>query len=230
MCFSCAIDLADPAPTPALPEVGIDVGLESFLTTSAGEQVANPRHFRNGQAVLTKRSRALARKKRGSVRRKKAKLLVAKAHRKVRNQRRDFHYKTARVLVDAPSLIAVEDLRIVNLVRRPQPRPATTEDGAVVYLPNGAAAKTGLTKRIHDAGWGHFPAILRAKAEEAGCVMIAVNPAGTRQACSGCGTLCPKPLSVRWHLGDHCGCSLQRDVNAAKKSLARAGQALRVGT
>lgn len=131
-CFSYVIDVADPVSVPALPEVGIDVGLESFLTTSAGEHVANPRHFREGQTVLTARSQALARKKRGSSRRKKAKLLVAKAHQKVRNQRRDFHHKTARMLVQAHSLIAVEDLRIANLVR------------------NHALAKS-----INDAGWAN---------------------------------------------------------------------------
>jgi len=204
--FSCVVDMPDVLSDAARPEIGIDVGLEHFATTSDGGHIANPRHFRVGQAVLTKRSQSLARKKRGSKRRKKARLLVAKAHRKVRNQRRDFHHKTARVLVDGHGLIAVEDLRIATMVR------------------NHALALS-----ITDAGWGQFLTILSSKAAGAGCTVIAVNPAGTSQACSGCGQRVPKSLSTRWHHCDHCGCSLQRDVNAAKNILTRAGQVLQAG-
>lgn len=229
VCFSCMVEIADPVPNAALPAVGIDMGLEHFLTTSDGEHIANPRHFRIGQEVLTKRSQSLARKKRGSARRKKARLLVAKAHRKVRNQRKDFHHKTARSLIGGHSLIAVEALQVENMVRRPEPQPATTEEGVVVYLPNGAAARAGLNKSITDAGWGQFITILRSKAEGAGCRVIAVNPAGTSQACSGCGVIVPKPLSDRWHECPHCRCSLQRDVNAARNILSRVGQVLQAG-
>lgn len=204
--FSCVVDLPDVAPDVLRPEVGVDMGLEHFATLSTGEHIANPRHFRAGQAVLTKRSQSLARKKRSSKRRKKARLLVAKAHRKVRNQRADFHHKTARTLVDGHGLIAVEDLRIANMVK------------------NHALAKS-----ISDAGWGQFIAILSSKAVGAGCTVIAVNPSGTSQACSQCGAVCPKSLSIRWHLCEHCGCSLQRDANAAKNILARAGQARQAG-
>jgi putative transposase len=180
-------------------------GLEHFATLSSGEHIANPRHFRTGQDVLTRRSQSLARKQRGSKRRRKARLLVAKAHRKVRNLRKDFHHKTARTLVDRHSLIVVEDLRIANMVRNHT-----------------------LALSISDAGWGQFTTIMSSKAAEAGCIVIAVNPAGTSQACSGCGERVPKPLSERWHLCDHCGCSLQRDVNAARNIL-RLGQSRQAG-
>lgn len=203
--FSCVVELPDVAPDSSRPDVGVDVGLEHFATLSSGEHIANPRHFRAGQAVLTRRSQSLARKKRGSKRRKKARLLVAKAHRKARNQRRDFHHKTARTLVNGHSLIAVEDLRIANMVK------------------NHALAKS-----ISDAGWGQFITILNSKAAGAGCTVVAVNPSGTSQTCSGCGTRCPKDLSVRWHTCEHCGCSLQRDVNAARNILAL-GQRVQAG-
>jgi len=229
--FSCVVEVAAPTPNPALPAVGIDVGLEYFATLSDGTHLANPRHLRVSQAALTRRQQALARKKRGSRRRKKARLLVAKAHRKIRNQRKNFHHQTARVLVRGHSLIVVETLQIANLVRRRAPiLGVTADEGTLVYLPNGAAAKAGLNLSIHDAGWGQFLAILRAKAEEAGCVLVAVNPAGTSQMCSGCGARRPKDLSARWHTCTGCGCSLQRDVNAARNTLARAGQALQGGT
>jgi putative transposase len=203
--FSCVVEVPDVTPDTVRPPVGIDVGLEHFATLSTGEHIANPRHFRTGQAVLTRRSQSLARKKRGSRRRRTAKLLVAKAHRKVRHQRRDFHHKTTRMLVASHSVIAVEDLRIANMVQ------------------NHALALS-----ICDAGWGQFITILRSKAVGAGCMVIAVNPSGTSQRCSGCGINVPKPLSERWHLCDHCGCSLQRDVNAARNIL-RLGQSRQAG-
>jgi putative transposase len=228
VCFSCLVDIPDVSPDAAKPAVGIDVGLEHFATLSTGEHIANPRLFRLGQDLLTRRSRTMARKQRGSKRRQKAKLLVAKAHRKVRNQRKDFHHKTAKTLVDGHRLIAVEQLHITNLVRRPAPILATTDAGSSCYAPNGATAKSGLAKSIYDAGWGQFLMILTHKAAEAGVVLVAVNPAGTSQICSGCGAKVPKPLTERWHRCEHCGCFLQRDVNAAFNIL-RAGQARQAG-
>jgi len=225
--FSCVVERADPRPDPALPAVGIDMGLEHFATLSDGTHLANPRHLRVGQTVLVRRQQALARKQRRSQRRKQAKLLLAKAHRKIRNQRKDHHHKTAGSLVQAHRLIAVEAIQIATLVRRPAPILGVTPDaGSEVYLPNGASAKAGLNRSIHDVGWGQFLAILGSKAAEAGCVMVAVNPAGTSQTCSGCGARCPKDLSVRWHTCPHCGCSEQRDVNAARNILARVGKTL----
>lgn len=229
VCFSCVVDAADPVPDASLPVVGIDMGIEYFATLSDGTHIANPRHLQTGRVLLTKRSQAMARKKRGSARRKRAKLLLAKAHRKIRDQRKDFHHKTARILVNTHSLIAVEALRTSNMIRRPAPQPATTEEDTIVYLPNGAASKAGLNKSIGDAGWGTFLELLRVKAEEAGCAVVAVNPAGTSQACSQCGAVAPKGLDVRWHHCVHCGCSLQRDVNAARNILARVGQTLQAG-
>jgi len=223
------VEVADPVSDPALPAVGIDVGLEHFATLSDGTPIANPRHFRAGQAALTRRQQALSRKQRRSKRRRKTKLLVAKAHRKIRRQRQDFHHQTARKLVAAHGLIAVEALRIDPMLRRPKPRLGVdAETGAEVYLPNGAAAKAGLNKSIEDAGWGSFLTILSSKAAEAGCRFVAVAPAGTSQACSGCGVVVPKPLSERWHDCPHCGLSLQRDHNAARNILARAGRAFQV--
>ena len=170
----------------------------------------------------------VSRKQRGSTRRKKARVLLARAHRKVRNQRRDFHHKTARRLVQCQRMIAVEALQTANLVRRPVLQPATTEEGQILYLPNGAAAKSGLNKSIQDAGWGQFLVILAHKAAEAGVLLVRVPPAGTSQTCSGCGSVVPKLLTERWHSCEQCGCSLQRDVNAARNLLAL-GQSAQAG-
>ena len=80
-----------------------------------------------------------------------------------------------------------------------------------------------LAKSIADAGWRAFLRILSCKAAEAGKTVVAVPPAYTSQACSGCGVLVSKGLSVRWHLCPECGTSLQRDQNAALNIL-RLGQ------
>lgn len=83
-----------------------------------------------------------------------------------------------------------------------------------------------LAKSISDAGWGRFLTILTFKAASAGKPVVAVNPALTSQACSGCGVMIQKGLSVRWHSCPTCGTSLHRDHNAAKNIQWR-GQRLR---
>ena len=76
-----------------------------------------------------------------------------------------------------------------------------------------------LAKSISDAGWSAFLGILSFKAVEAGKAVVAVPAAFTSQACSGCGVLVHKGLSVRWHLCPECGTSLHRDHNAARNIL-----------
>jgi putative transposase len=182
----------EPTPLPATGrDVGIDLGLIDFLVTQRGDPVPAPKYFRRGEAILARRQRIRERKKRGSKNRRKAGLLVAKAHRHVANQRKDFHHKTARKLVAAYDAIYHEDLAVRHMVR------------------NHALAKS-----ISDAGWAQFIAILTAKAEEAGCVVVAVNPRGTSQTCI-CGALVPKDLSERWHQCPHCHLSLPRDQVSA---------------
>ena len=72
-----------------------------------------------------------------------------------------------------------------------------------------------MAKSTYDAGWGQFLLILAVKAENAGLRTIPVNPNGTTQDCSNCGQKVPKTLQDRWHSCPHCGCSLDRDHNAA---------------
>jgi putative transposase len=98
--FSCDLGNATKA-TQDDPAVGIDLGLKSFLVTSEGAEVLPPRYYQKAQKKLRRDQRALARKKKGSNRRRKARHRVAKLHEKVANQRRDFHHKQARNLVDA---------------------------------------------------------------------------------------------------------------------------------
>jgi putative transposase len=202
--------------------VGIDMGVASFLTTSDGAHVPNPRHLAAAQERLAAAQQDLARKKRGSTRRKKAAAKVAKLHGKVRRQRLDHAHQTALALVRGHDLIVHEKLQVANMTARPRPRP----DGNGGYEPNGAAAKSGLNKSIHDAGWGIFLRVLAAKAESAGRTVIAVDPRHTSLRCAQCGhTAAGNRASQAEFRCLACGHHVHADVNAARNIL-RAGLAL----
>ena len=214
--FSCEVE-EEPLP-PCEEAVGLDLGLLHFATLSTGETIENPRLYRKGLKRLKGLQQAKDRKKRGSHRRKKAAIALAKAQRRVRNQRRDFQHKAAHALVNRFGLIVFEDLKITNMSKALDPKPDPEHEGQ--YLPNGAAAKAGLNTSILDAGWGHFQALCAAKAESAGRQVVFVNPYHTSQLCSGCGRLVPKTLDQRWHSCE-CGTELDRDHNSAKIILFR---------
>ena len=80
--------------------------------------------------------------------------------------------------------------------------------------------------RSIDAGWGQFQQICKSKAECAGSRVLFVSPKYTSQMCSGCGAIVQKELEERWHQCS-CGCSLDRDHNAAKNILRLGLQALK---
>jgi putative transposase len=84
-CFSCVLDVPPPE-APDRPATAIDVGLEYFATLADGSHVDNPRYVREAEGLLGRRQRQRDRKKRGSKNRRKANLLVAKAHRRIRNK------------------------------------------------------------------------------------------------------------------------------------------------
>src|SRR5579875_2114693 len=108
---------------PTGKQVGIDLGLKEFLTTSEGETVANPRHLRKAEQRLKRLHRRLSRTQKKSKNRAKARKRLAKAHLKVQRQRSEgvpqtpcFARKTANALILSHDLIAYEDLKIRNLV------------------------------------------------------------------------------------------------------------------
>jgi putative transposase len=195
--FSCADVPIQPVPLTG-QETGIDLGLESFATLADGSHIANPRIFRVAEMHLKRAQRRVSRRVKGSHRRRKAVKLLARAHQHVRRARQDFHHKTALALVRQHDTIYHEDLQPANMVKNHH-----------------------LAKSISDAGWSGFLSILSFKAVEAGKTVIAVPAAFTSQACSGCGVLVHKGLSVRWHLCPECGTSLHRDHNAALNILRR---------
>jgi putative transposase len=208
---------------PTQAAVGIDVGIASFLTTSDGQHLANPSWGRAAAARLDTAQQVLARKQKGSNNRQRARDTLAARHCKLANQRHNFHHHAARALVAHHDLLVVEDLRIRNLVRRPAPRPDPDQPGR--HLPNGAAPKAGLNRSIHDAGWGRFVSILRAKAEEAGRVVIDVDARHTSDRCEACGyTATENRASQVVFSCRGCGHTVNADEHAARNIL-RAGLA-----
>jgi putative transposase len=179
----------DEVPTNLLPvtgrQAGIDVGITRFATTSDGEHVDNPRWGRVAAGRLAAAQQRLQRAKRRSKNRDRKREAVAARHRKIGNQRKDFHHKQARELVERYDLLVVEDLQIANMLRRAKSVPDPANPGQ--YLRNGARAKSGLSRSIGDAGWGGFVSILRAKAEDAGRIWIEVDPRHTSDGCEKCG-------------------------------------------
>jgi putative transposase len=168
--------------------------------------------------------RDLSTKQRGSGHRAKAATRVGAIHRKVANQRKDFAHQLSRSLVNHYDLIVHEGLRIPNMVRRPKPR---KEQDSGTFLANGAAAKAGLNRSIHDAGWGQLLWFIAYKAEDAGRELIAVDPRYTSQRCSSCGHVeAANRCSQAEFRCLACGHEVQADVNAAHNIL-RAGRARR---
>jgi putative transposase len=192
--------------------VGIDLGVSKLATLSTGDVIENPKHYHKIEKKLTKSQQSLSRKKRGSNQRKKGAQYIARLHRKVANQRKDYLHQWSRRLVDTYETIVFEDIQPASLSKRAKPK---QDEETGQYLPNGASAKSGLNKSIMDAGWSTFIAMCEYKAEWAGTVQVVkVDPKYTSQVCSSCGTVRKKELSERWHSCE-CGCELGRDHNAA---------------
>jgi putative transposase len=217
--FVCEYEL-DPRVTfhPSEEAVGIDLGVKSFAVLSTGQTIENPRISRQTEERIKEAHRKIHRRKKSSHRRARAKKELSCLYRKVRNRRRDFLHQESHKLVKQYGTLVFEDLQIENMTARPKPK---QDEETGHYLPNGAAAKGGLNKSILDAGWGQFVALCRHKAEEAGGKVVRVSPKNTSQACSGCGRIVKKDLSVRVHSCPHCGLVLDRDENAAINILAR---------
>lgn len=209
---------------PTGKEAGFDLGIRRFLTLSDGEFFGNPRYGKAAATRLASAQQRLSIKKRGSHGRRRARETVARRHRKIANQRRDFHHQTARKLVERYDTLFVEDLNVANMTRRVKARPDPKTSGS--FLPNGQAAKSGLNRSITDAGWGAFISILCAKAEEAGRMVVCVDPRHTSDCCEVCGHAARENRVSERFCCVICGHSADADEHAAR-NVYRAGLALR---
>lgn len=192
-CFSC-----DELAKKLLPQsdkvVGLDVGIKSFLVDSEGNPpIGNPKFLKHSLKELRVKQRKLARAKRGSNRRKDAKLRVAKVYEKITNQRSDFQHKLANEYIKNYGVIVFEKLMIRNMVKN-----------------------HCLARDINDCAWGQFFGYLDYKAEYAGRIIIKDNPRNTSKMCHVCGAINKDlKLSDREWVCQNCGTIHDRDFNAA---------------
>lgn len=190
------------SPKPIKKQIGIDVGIRSFVAESSGQILVAPRHFQSLEQQLIRASRRVSRRLKGSNNRRKAIGRLQRVHLKIADWRSYFTHKLSKHYAESFDLVAVEKLQIKKMT-------------------------TGrMAKSILDAAWGQFLGRIRYKAESAGTTFVEVDPIGTSQECSQCGHCVPKSLSVRTHRCSYCGLTICRDVNAARNILLRALETL----
>jgi len=210
-CFEHVIE-ARPL-VPSGREVGIDVGISNYAALSTNEFIPNGKWDRKGNSEQHHKS--VSSKKKGSKRSRKAVLLLSKSKAKEKRQRDDFLHKQSRKLVNEFGLIALEDLKILNMAR--------SAKGTIDEPGKQVSQKAGLNRSILDAAWGRFTDMIAYKAEEAGRKVVFVDPKNTSLTCFECKHVSKENRkSQSDFLCVSCGHLDHADVNAAKNILERA--------
>jgi putative transposase len=185
--------------SPSTNEIGIDLGITNFATTSNGYKYFNPKPLKKYTRKLRRIQRSMSRKKKGSNNRNKIKNKFQKIHKKIHNIRQDFQQKLSTQLIRENQTIIVENLKVQNMLKNHK-----------------------LAKSISDISWYEFTRQLEYKAKWYERNFEKVKPHNTSKECSDCGTLnVSLTLDVREWTCTNCGCHHDRDVNAAKNILSR---------
>jgi len=194
----------NPERTSGTKAIGLDWGIEKFLTTHDSKQetkqIENPRYVKSALKQLKLLQQSVARKtNKQSCRRKKTIKSLAKLHSQLARRRKDFHHQEAAKLVKENGLIAVEALSIRAMTQ------------------SGGSRKKGLNREILSTAPAQFHQLLKSKAEEAGIIWIEIPTQIVKpsQTCYQCKTQKKKTLSERWH-SCPCGASCLRDENSAR--------------
>jgi len=169
--------------------IGIDLGIKSFLVTSNGLEIDNPKFLKKSLSKLKFVQRKFSKHKG-----KRTKQKLAIIHEKVTNQRKDFLNKVSTELINNHDSIAIEDLNISGMVKNHK-----------------------LAQSISDVGWGMFVSMLEYKAEWAGKNILRIGRFDpSSKTCNHCGTI-NKELTLKDREWTCCCCGsiLNRDVNAA---------------
>jgi putative transposase len=175
-------------------ETGIDAGLSKFATLSNGEDIANPRFFRQEETQLAKAQRELSALPKGSKERAHKRKVVARVHERIANKRDNFVHQQSRKIVNNYAIIFIEALAIINMM-----------------------GNSKLAKSIADAAWSKFFHCITYKAESAGRFAVEVPPRFTTQDCCICDHRHELSLSDRVYCctNPECLMVLDRDWNAA---------------
>jgi putative transposase len=180
-------------------EIGIDLGITNFATTSNGNKYYDPKPLKKYTRKLRRIQRSMSRKKKDSNNRKKISKKFQKLHKKIVNIRYDFQQKLSTQLIRENQTIVVENLKIKNMLKNHK-----------------------LAKSISDVGWYGFVEKLEYKSKWYERNFQKVKPHNTSKTCSDCGTLNKTlTLNLREWVCTNCGSLHDRDVNAAKNILSR---------
>lgn len=192
--IQCEMNVDDPTPVND-ESVGIDLGIKTFAVLSDDSPpIESPKHLRKTERLLKIRQRRVSRKVKGSRSRDKARHNVAVLHEKIANQRKDFHHKASREIVNRYGCIGLEDLNIRGMVKNHH-----------------------LAKSIVDAGWGQFVQFLTYKAAWAGGEIVTHDRwFASSKTCHVCGEQNKSlKLSDRLWVCLRCNVVHDRDYNAA---------------
>lgn len=173
--------------------VGIDVGIKDFAVLSNGKKFSNPKHLEKSEKLLKKKQRKLSKKVKGSSNRNKTREQLAKIHRHIANQRKDFQWKLVAEITNQYQVICMENLNI-----------------------NGMKRNRKLSKSIAAAAWGTFKNKIQHKLQETAGIKIDIDRfAPSTKMCSSCNSL-NNNLTLKdreWKCS--CGVLHDRDINAA---------------
>ena len=175
------------------PSIGIDLGLKTFACCSNAEKIDSPDYSRDIRK-LKRAQRRLAKRQKGSKRRGRMRLKVAKLNAKIRDKRKDFLHKLSTKVVDENQIIALEDLNVGGMVKNRK-----------------------LARAISQAGWREFRSLCEAKADKHNRDFRVISRwEPTSQVCSECGYRWGKlDLSIRTIVCVNCGVEHERDDNAS---------------
>jgi putative transposase len=195
--------------------VGLDRGVVAVVATSEGELVAFPDCVAIRRRAVRVAQKRLSRRKRGSRRRGQARELLARAHERLANARRDFAHKLSRAIVDRYDTIVLERLNVRGMTRSAR--------GTVDQPGSGVRAKSGLNREILHAGWSIFRKLIVEKAEKAVRTVVEVDAKNTSRECSSCGVVeANSRRSQSSFVCMACGYASNADVNAARVIVKRA--------
>ena len=203
--------IPDPVPGPGTGEVvGIDRGVAVSAALSTGEMLTVPALSARERARLRRLQRRLAKARRGSNRRGKAKTAVARLKARETDRRKDWAEKTSTDIARRFDVIRVEDLKIRNMTR--------SAKGTAEQPGHGVRAKAGLNRGISRSGWG---LLVRRLEDKAPGWVEKINPAFTSQRCSACGHVDGRSRESQARFRcTACGYAGNADVNAARNIAA----------